>query len=392
MNIWIILLAAGEGSRLKEYLNTKKQFFVWKNRPIFWHSAKTFNNIPILKGIIFVVPPEEKDLSHQISHLALKDHFSLPYKVIKGGKTRQESVFNGLNSLPSECSHVLIHDSVRPFVTPSLVNRVISLLKDGEKAVVPGVGVTDTIKLIKDGEVVTLPRERLKAVQTPQGFEKNTIVAAHNFAIKNNILGTDDASLVELMGGKVAIVDGEYENIKITHPQDLKFLINKQEEFFVNCIGFGYDVHRYGEGRPLKLGGVLIPKAPSIVAHSDGDVVVHSLIDAILGCLAEGDIGDFFPDTDPKYRGMNSLIFLSEVMNLAQQRGLIIEHVDITIICEIPKISPYKREMKKNLAHILNISLDQINISATTEEGLGFTGEKKGIKVKSIVLAKKKKK
>ncbi len=173
-------------------------------------------------------------------------------------------------------------------------------------------------------------------------------MSAHEFARENNIAGTDDASLIEVMGGKVKIVEGDPQNIKITNPEDLKYIMEK--ESFRNCIGFGYDVHRYGEGKPLKLGGVKIPKAPEIVAHSDGDVVVHSLVDAILGCLAKGDIGDLFPDTDDSFKDLNSFIFLSEVMELARREGFKIEHVDITIVCEVPKIGPYKREMKKNLA------------------------------------------
>lgn len=273
-------------------------------------------------------------------------------------------------------------------MTSKLVNKIISEFIQGAEAVVPGIYVTDTIKMISNNHVTTLPREDLRAIQTPQGFTRGLIVSAHEFARENNIAGTDDASLIEVMGGKVKIVEGDPQNIKITNPEDLKYIMEK--ESFRNCIGFGYDVHRYGEGKPLKLGGVKIPKAPEIVAHSDGDVVVHSLVDAILGCLAKGDIGDLFPDTDDSFKDLNSFIFLSEVMELARREGFKIEHVDITIVCEVPKIGPYKREMKKNLAPLLLVDMDQINISATTEEGLGFTGERKGIKVKTIVFGKKK--
>ncbi len=392
MNIWTVLLAAGQGSRLKACVGRRKQFLEWRQRPLYWHSAITFGNIPKIKGIIFVLPPEDTDhISTEIEKFAREDNLNLDYKVTTGGETRQGSVFNGLSILPHECTHVLIHDSARPFVSASLIMRIISRLEQGTSAVVPGIPVTDTIKLIdKTGRIKTLDREYLRAVQTPQGFEKNIILSAHKFAIDNNIIGTDDASLVEIIGGDVDIVEGEYENIKITTPRDLKFLEKDRCENYKNCIGLGYDVHKFGEGRPLKLGGVLIPKSPQVIAHSDGDVLIHSLIDGILGCLCLGDIGDLFPDSDPKSKGMNSLIFLSEVMSIAQKQSLIIEHVDIVIICEIPKISPYKIEIKKNIAHLLNIPLTSINISATTEEGLGFTGEKKGIKVKTVVLARKK--
>lgn len=388
MKIWTILLAAGEGKRI----GTKKQYIFWKNRPLFWHSVYAFSKNPLIKGIIFVVPKQDKEnLSKDlIPTLIQQDHILLPYKVVAGGATRQESVYSGLTALPPQCTHVLIHDSARPFVNFHLVNRVVEKLEQGEKAVVPGVLVTDTIKIISDSDkkVKTLPRKDLRAVQTPQGFEKDLIIRAHEFAIKHNILGTDDASLIEEMGEDVSIVEGDISNIKITHKEDLKYLEDREMSPHF-CIGYGYDVHRYGQGKPLKLGGVLIPNAPEVIAHSDGDVVVHAIIDAILGCLAKGDIGELFPDTDNKYKDINSFVLLSEVMEMARKDGFKIDHIDITIVCERPKVSPYKREMIKNIAPLLNIKNEQINIKATTEEGLGFTGELKGIKAKAVVIGRK---
>ena len=388
MNIWVVIVAAGQGRRLKKFISQKKQYLTFNNRPLFWHSTRPLTYIPSIKGVVFVFPKEDIPyLTHSIQQYALEDHFLLEYKITHGGKRRQDSVYQGLMSLPSDCTHVLIHDGARPFLSSELVNRIVYELKSGVEAVIPGILVNDTIKLVSESGVRTLPRERLRAIQTPQGFTKDLIVFAHEYAKKNNITGTDDASLIEALGHDVKIIDGDPQNIKITNPQDLKFIMEREQ--VRNCVGFGYDVHKYGIGKPLKLAGVKIPKAPEIIAHSDGDVVVHSLVDAILGCLAKGDIGDLFPDTDDRFKDLNSMIFLSEVMEIAKKEGLTIEHVDVTIICQIPKISPYKREMKKNLAHLLSITMDQINISATTEEGLGFTGEKKGIKVKTIVFGKK---
>ncbi len=387
MNIWVILLAAGEGRRLKKDISVKKQYLFVKGSPLFFLSAKRFTSNPLIKGMIFVLPEEDMDkLTNTINDLVLKEHFLLPYRLISGGKRRQESVFNGLKALPPECTHVLIHDGARPFVSFDVINNVVLKLSMGFKAVIPSIPVTDTIKFISEHGVTTIPREKLRAVQTPQGFLRDLIVKAHQFAMENNISATDDASVVEALGEDVLLVEGDAGNIKITTKEDLKFLMEK--ETYRSCIGFGYDVHRYGEGKPLKLAGVKIPKAPEVIAHSDGDVVVHSLVDAILGCLAQGDIGELFPDSEDKFKDLNSFIFLSEVMEIATRRNFIIEHVDITIVCEVPKISPYKEEMKKNLAPILHIDRNQINISATTEEGLGFTGEKKGIKVKSVVIGK----
>lgn len=388
MNIWVVIVAAGQGRRLKKFISQKKQYLSFNNRPLFWHSITPLSYIPSIKGVVFVFPKEDIPyLTESVKKYALEDHFLLEYKITHGGERRQDSVYQGLMSLPHDCTHVLIHDGARPFLTSDLVNRIVFELKSGVEAVIPGILVNDTIKLVSESGVTTLPREKLRAIQTPQGFTKQLIVSAHEYAKKNNITGTDDASLVEALGCDVKIIDGEPQNIKITNPQDLQFIMEREQ--VRNCVGFGYDVHKYGIGKPLKLAGVKIPNAPGIIAHSDGDVVVHSLVDAILGCLAKGDIGDLFPDTDDRFKDLNSMIFLSEVMEIAKKEGFTIEHVDVTIICQVPKISPYKREMKKNLAHLLSITMDQINISATTEEGLGFTGEKKGIKVKTIVFGKK---
>ncbi len=386
MNIWAIILAAGKSSRLGG--KTKKQFLVWKDRPIFWHSVLTFSNIPSIKGIILVFPQEEIPLiNKELEILIKKDFVTLPIKSVGGGSKRQESSYNGLMALPRECSHVLIHDAARPFVTAHLIQRIISALVSSHKAVVPGIKPKDTIKQQKDSKVITIPRDSLYMIQTPQGFDLALIKKAYDVAQREDWDVTDDASLVELMGEDIFIIEGEEKNIKITTKDDLKHF--QEEKKYKLCVGFGYDVHKFGGERPLKLGGIKISDKLKVYAHSDGDILIHALIDAILGCLSKGDIGDMFPDSDPRFDNMSSGILLSEVMRLTLEEKFVIEHVDITIITQIPKISPYKRQIQTNVANLLNVDMDQVNIKATTEEGLGFTGEKMGIKCMAQVIGYK---
>ncbi len=392
MNTWVILLAAGAGRRLEGYIGTRKQFFNFRGRPLFWHSALNFSRIPTIDGMVFVLPPGEvEEWSRKIDSLCDRDCFLLPYKVIGGGEERQDSVRKGLEALPRECTHVLVHDAVRIFVKPLLIRQVMDALEQGKSAVVPVVPVTDTIKQVGVRGVCTLKRDELRAVQTPQGFEVACLRQAHKLALERGIVGSDDSSLVEEMGIEVALVEGDVENVKITHGRDIEVL-REDVSWTVPSIGFGYDVHRYappGEGKEMRLGGVLIPSAPGIMAHSDGDVVVHSLMDAILGCLGKGDIGEMFPDNDPEYEDINSMILLSEVLDIAAKEGLEICHVDVTIVCEVPRLSPYRSQIRKNIARIMNLSPDSVNIKATTEEGMGFTGERLGIKVYCVVVARR---
>jgi 2-C-methyl-D-erythritol 4-phosphate cytidylyltransferase/2-C-methyl-D-erythritol 2,4-cyclodiphosphate synthase len=309
---------------------------------------------------------------------------------VTGGRTRQDSSFKGVIALPEDCRYTLIHDAARPFVSPKLINKIIQALQQGYNAVIPVLPVTDTIKQIKNQEIMTLSRETLRAVQTPQGFCRQTILNAHQASRSRQTQGTDDSFLVEILREKIHLVSGELDNIKITNPNDLYMLKNNtngQSNYRLK-IGFGYDVHRYGSGNKMVLGGIPITNGPEIVAHSDGDVLIHALIDAFLGCLSLGDIGDHFPDNDPKYSKISSGILLAETMNLLQQNSMQLEHVDLTLICQVPKISTWKKQIKKNLIQLLNLNQKQLNIKATSEEGMGFTGEKKGIKAVAVVTAR----
>jgi 2-C-methyl-D-erythritol 4-phosphate cytidylyltransferase/2-C-methyl-D-erythritol 2,4-cyclodiphosphate synthase len=381
MHIWTILLASGQGTRISGQ-KTKKQFLPWKNRPLYWHSAQTFAAVPRIKGLTVTLPPDEAETRQaELASFWKRDALGLEYTACVGGASRQESVRKALSQLPPECSHVLIHDAARPFIRPHLIQQVIDSLASGAVAAIPSLPVTDTIKERVEGHrLQTLDRNRLFAVQTPQGFARNIICQAHSLAVADGWHGTDDAALVERMDHPVQLIPGQKDNIKITTDQDLTMLHEPNTPAVHNCIGWGYDVHRFGPGRPMKLGGIAIANGPEIEAHSDGDVLLHSLIDALLGCLGQGDIGDFFPDTDPRYEKANSGLLLAEILDLAGRQGLKIDHVDMTIICQVPKISPWKGQIKKNVSSLLGLTPDQVNIKATTEEHLGFTGSKQGIK------------
>ncbi len=398
--VWAVILAAGSGTRLAASVGgVKKQFLLWKGFPLFWHSAITFSNTPRISGLVFVFPPDQvEEMKTVVSGFDGSDSLGLPFKVVAGGVRRQDSVFNGLSALPSKCEYVLVHDSARPFASGPLTSNIIDMLKSGVQAVVPAVEVTDTIKEI-DGDAVkqTLVRSNLRAVQTPQGFSLPVLIAAHKMADEKEWDVTDDASMVEMLGNqseesetagvKVHICEGEESNVKITNPEDLKRLEEKIPP--VPCVGWGYDVHRYGPGRPMVLGGVPIPGGPEVVAHSDGDVLLHALADAILGLFGGGDIGFHFPDTSAACENMSSGIILTEVLAKADEAGVDIVHVDLTVIAQIPKLSPHRNLIQKNIASLMGLDKSQINVKATTEEKLGFTGEKKGIKAVAAVTGLK---
>ncbi|MCF8106965.1 MAG: 2-C-methyl-D-erythritol 4-phosphate cytidylyltransferase [Desulfohalobiaceae bacterium] len=386
MHLWSIILAAGQGKRLPE-IQQKKQFLTWRDRPLYWHSARTFSNVPRIKGIVFVFPEKERAVQEKnISYFSCHEDLGVEYKVVAGGDERQQSSLQGLQALPPDCTHVLIHDAARPFVSARLINRVISALEQGAQGVVPGLSVTDTIKQAVDFKLLTLPRETIYTIQTPQGFDRKTMLKAHEKGLKAGLSASDDAFLLEEDGGEVRLVEGEPENRKITHPRDLQLLQEQEDLRFRPCMGWGYDVHRFGPGKPMKLGGIPIANGPRVVAHSDGDVLIHALIDAILGCLGHGDIGEFYPDSDPALKDINSGILLREVLTTARKNRLVLDHLDLTIITQTPKIGPWKNQIKKNLASLLGLDQTRLNVKATTEEGLGFTGRKQGIKAVAQVL------
>ena len=392
MNLWCILLAAGSGSRLaKAGLDQRKQFLPYQGAPLFWHSARTLAGIASLRGIVFVFPPEEMETSAEhVQTLNSSKNLGLPFKTVAGGERRQDSVRLGLAALPNQCDAVLVHDSARPFASPQLITRLITALEQGAQAVIPAIPLKDTVKRVRvDIVLETLPRHELAAVQTPQGFELEILRQAHVMAEDRKINATDDASLVELLGIPVTVVPGEEDNVKITEPGDLRLLAQSAPPE-ISCVGWGYDVHRYvpsdtPKARPLKLGGIPIEGGPCVQAHSDGDVLLHALTDALLGCTGGGDIGARFPDTDPANDNLPSAVMLDVVLREALRQGFNPMQADLTIIAQTPKISPWRDRIRANVAGLLNLPAQRVNVKATTEEGLGFTGEKKGIKAVAVV-------
>lgn len=297
---------------------------------------------------------------------------------------RQDSSANGVAALPEDCQVALIHDGARCFATPAMIRKVAETVSAQAPVVVPTIPVPDTIKLLSgvDSALVerTLPRDRLVAAQTPQGFYVPVLRDA--LACLDDRDVTDDSGLCEKLGIRVEIVKGESANRKLTNPDDLELL---RRESGLPCSGFGYDVHRFGKGSPLKLGGVSIPGEMEVIAHSDGDVLLHSLIDALFGCASLGDIGRHFPDSDPAYAGISSALLLNLCLEQVCATGVKICHVDLTVVAQKPKLAPYAEEIRRNVARLLALPKENVNFKATTEEGLGFTGAMEGIKAFALV-------
>lgn len=388
MRTWVLLLAAGSGTRLAAAgLPDAKQFLPLHGAPLYWASARTLAHVAGIEGLVFVFPPHRVEEERvRITSLNEGNVLGLDWRAVAGGAARQDSVACGLAALPRSCEAVLVHDAARPFATPALVARVLAGLVEGHAGVVPGIPLTDTVKETGEGFVVNTPdRSRLVAVQTPQGFTTAALSTAHEAARRSGWNVTDDAALLERCGIPVRIVEGEVTNAKVTTPEDLAMLDSNEPHATVPCVGWGYDVHRYGEGRPMKLGGILIPEGPEVIAHSDGDVLLHALADALLGCIGAGDIGLHFPDSDAAFDNANSAMLLDRVLHMTHEARLRITHVDLTIVAQIPKLSPWRDRIRANIAQLLALPVTCVNVKATTEEGLGFTGEKKGIKAIAAV-------
>jgi 2-C-methyl-D-erythritol 4-phosphate cytidylyltransferase/2-C-methyl-D-erythritol 2,4-cyclodiphosphate synthase len=308
-----------------------------------------------------------------------------------GGETRQDSVCNGLEALAAAgakgATSVLIHDAARPFVGPELI-RCAFEVAEKHGAGVPGVVVTDTIKqTAEDGRIVATPdRATLRAVQTPQAFQFDLILGAHRAARDDGRRDlTDDAAVAEWAGHCVFVFPGEAANIKLTTQEDFLQAEKKLSEGnLLNDLpdvrtGQGFDVHAFGEGDHVWLGGVKVAHDRGLVGHSDADVLLHAITDAVLGAIASGDIGAHFPPSDPQWRGASSDLFLRHAVDLVAARGGKVAHVDATLICEHPKVGPHRDAIRARIADVMQLPLDRVAVKATTSERLGFTGRGEGI-------------
>jgi 2-C-methyl-D-erythritol 4-phosphate cytidylyltransferase / 2-C-methyl-D-erythritol 2,4-cyclodiphosphate synthase len=300
-----------------------------------------------------------------------------------GGSTRQDSVRAGLEALvPHHPAIVLVHDAARPFASARLISRAIAgAARAG--AAIPGVTLTDTVKTVgSEGRVTeTLDRERLRSIQTPQAFDFAALLAAHRkaqAAARTDF--TDDSALAEWAGMSVSVFEGETDNIKLTTTDDFVKAEAKELAAFGDVrTASGYDVHAFGDGDHVTLGGVRIPFDRGLSGHSDADVALHALVDAILGALADGDIGAHFPPTDPQWRGASSDRFLRFAVERVRARGGRMSLLDVTIVCEAPRIGPYRDAMRARIAEIAGLTVDRVAVKATTSEKLGFIGRREGI-------------
>ncbi len=375
---WLILLAGGSGSRMHAPVN--KVFLPLRGKAVLRRSAEAFAGR--VAGIVTVCRPQEEETVREL--LAGLRVPELRYA--SGGETRQASVRAGLDALPGECTHVLIHDGARCLVDAETIDNVMeAALRQG--SAVPCVPVTDTIR---DVEGKLLEREQLRAMQTPQGFSRALIAEAHRAAAAEGFIGTDDAALTARLGHAVTLVPGSRRNLKITTPEDLimaEAFLREQGPAF--RIGHGYDVHRLVPERRLILCGVDIPHSLGLLGHSDADVALHALMDAMLGACALGDIGQHFPDSDPAYRGISSVLLLEKVKDLLQQEGWGVVNADVTIAAQKPKLLPYIPAMRQRIADALGLPVGQISVKATTTEHLGFEGEEKGISATAVALVQR---
>lgn len=364
----VIIAAGGSGSRMGKDL--PKQFLALGGETILQKTVGVFQRNEFVDAICVMTKAEYLKTTHQMMEGYSKVIFTAP-----GGRQRQDSVAEGLRLLGEKLPDyelVLIHDAARPFVTDAVI---LSTLRQAESkgAAVAAVPVKDTIRYL----AMTLERKDLYSVQTPQGFRKEIIEEAYERAYSDGYYGTDDGGLVERLGMPVAIAEGDYANIKITTEEDLPM---------VKRVGTGYDVHRLVEGRPCILGGVEIPFEKGLLGHSDADVLLHAIMDALLGAAALGDIGRHFPDSDPAYAGISSLKLLEKVGDLLKEAGYRPVNIDATVICEKPKVAPHIEAMRENIAKTLDMDISAVNIKGTTTEQLGFTGRGEGIAVQAVSM------
>jgi 2-C-methyl-D-erythritol 4-phosphate cytidylyltransferase / 2-C-methyl-D-erythritol 2,4-cyclodiphosphate synthase len=382
VSIAALIVGAGRGVRAGG--GVPKQYATLGQHAVIAHSLAAFESLAAITTIQAVIHSDDSDLyTHSIATVAT----GKCRPPVTGGVTRQASVFAGLQALDAvRPEYVLIHDAARPFLTPDLVGRVIASLQGGATAALAGVRVADTLKRAdNNGHVTgTIDRANMWQAQTPQGFRFDAIFSAHaKAAAENRHDFTDDAALAEWAGVSVQLVEGASSNGKITTADDLH-RANEAMRMAVSAmmeprIGTGFDVHRFTTGSSVWLCGVEIPHDAKLDGHSDADVGLHALTDAILGALGDGDIGQHFPPSDPKWKGAASTLFLADAVRRVAERGGKIINADVTLLCEAPRIGPHRPRMQAVIAGVLRLDPARVGIKATTTEGLGFTGRREGI-------------
>jgi 2-C-methyl-D-erythritol 4-phosphate cytidylyltransferase/2-C-methyl-D-erythritol 2,4-cyclodiphosphate synthase len=413
-----VIVSAGVGKRMNAAVS--KQYLSVGGKPIVVHALEAFERSKAVDAIVLVVGAGDEAFGE-----TLLETYGLRkvVAVVAGGAERQHSVRRGVEALAShhpEAAWVLVHDGARPLVTSEVIDRALAAAAE-TGASVPGVPVKDTIKEAdRDGIVVATPaRSSLWAIQTPQAFRVDLLLEAHRTAEAEGFLGTDDAMLAERIGVLVRVAEGDYRNVKVTTPDDLGLVerllaerdvaadrdttavmdkgdvsgiraavrtaVPSEGEGTMIRVGQGFDVHAFAEGRKCIIGGVDIPFEKGLLGHSDADVLLHAVADAVLGALGLGDIGKHFPDTDPAFKGADSMKLLEQVWGLARERGYALGNADCTVIAQRPKLAPHIEAMAGNIARALGAEPSQVNVKATTSEKLGFTGREEGIAAQAVV-------
>ncbi|HEX4272361.1 MAG TPA: bifunctional 2-C-methyl-D-erythritol 4-phosphate cytidylyltransferase/2-C-methyl-D-erythritol 2,4-cyclodiphosphate synthase [Rhizomicrobium sp.] len=364
--IAVLIVAAGKGVRAGTEL--PKQYERLGGMPMLRRTVQAFRGLAVQ---VVIGPGQETLAAEALSGLDV----SAP---VPGGATRQESVRLGLEALAKDApDFVLIHDAARPLISRKVTDDVVEALQSGADGALPMVAASDTLRRRDvDGRWTLVSRDNLYRAQTPQGFVYDKILRAHRDHAKEDV--TDDVALAELAGLKVEMVEGEEKNIKVTRKEDFALAETLLGVGDVRTAS-GYDVHKFTDGDHIMLCGLKIPHSHALEGHSDADVGLHAITDALLGCIGEGDIGQHFPPTDERWRGAPSWKFLDHAASLVAAKGGVINNVDLTIICERPKVGPHRDAMKAKIAEILKIASDRVSVKATTTEGLGFTGRREGI-------------
>ncbi|MBT0956946.1 bifunctional 2-C-methyl-D-erythritol 4-phosphate cytidylyltransferase/2-C-methyl-D-erythritol 2,4-cyclodiphosphate synthase [Alphaproteobacteria bacterium KMM 3653] len=376
-HIAALIVAAGRGRRAGGGL--PKQYRRLGGGAVLGHAARLFSARADVASLVVVIHPDDAALA--------KEALPAGTRLAMGGESRAASVAAGLAALPDAATHVLIHDAARPLTPAAVIGGVIEALHSGAEGAAPALPVSDALWRGAGGSVTAaVPRGGLSRAQTPQGFALPAIRAAH---AKAPAEAADDVEVALAAGIKVVITEGHENNFKLTYPADFAraegMLTPKEERPMDIRTGNGFDVHRFGPGDHVTLCGVQIPLGRGLQGHSDADVAMHTVTDAIYGALAMGDIGQHFPPSDPQWRGAASEIFLRHAVDLARSEGFTITHMDCTVICEFPKVGPHAGPMRAEMARIMGLDVSRVSVKATTSERLGFTGRGEGIAAMATV-------
>jgi 2-C-methyl-D-erythritol 4-phosphate cytidylyltransferase/2-C-methyl-D-erythritol 2,4-cyclodiphosphate synthase len=380
-----IIPGAGPGERLAR--GERKAWALLAGQPLIHYSLAAFRRSPQISEIILVAHPHDTERARELIASGPPDKTE---KAVSGGPTRQESVWLGLQESSQDADIIVVHDAARPFVRQHLIHQCIEQAA-AHGACTAAVPCSDTVKRA-DGDTVaqTLDRRNLWLVQTPQAFRRDLIIEAHESARRDGISdSTDDAQLVERLGKPVRIVQGSADNMKITEPADMALA----EALLANGparIGFGHDAHRISRQRALVLGGVAFEGECGLEGHSDADLICHAACDALLGASGLGDLGQHFPDTDERYKGVSSLALLKDVAEMVGAAGWQVENLDVTLVADHPRIAPVSTRMRRNLAQAIGIEDARVSVKATTSEGLGFVGRREGMASYAVCFLRRK--